>query len=349
MKKELFVVADDYGVHNIIDTGIHKCIDAGTVDCADIIVTHESSKRRIKKLIKKYPDKIEKGELKLGLHLNLNVGGPANLDNDGNPDDPKFKEFLQLISVRPRGKANSDRRFRYDKVIPIVKMIRELQDDYLEFLQKEMEAQAQIFYDVVGRYPDHVSSHSGVYQGTEKIYRIYREFCEKRNILMRCPTLMIFDSEKKDLWKDKPKQKLFPMAAFIFLKVAPDWPGDLQEGAAEVFKWTKDDLKPEFESNVLEGLKTINYTVEHFYRNGSIRNLRKILDKIRHDREPNSYELVVHPAYWKNLSERDGLPDGINKGKGIMRDRKKELKTLLSGELRDAMNIRGIDSFKFPA
>jgi SAM-dependent MidA family methyltransferase len=42
------------------------------------------------------------------------------------------------------------------------------------------------------------------------------------------------------------------------------------------------------------------------------------------------------------------LPVGIDKTKGLIKDRKKEMDVLLSNELRDAMPIRGISRFEFP-
>lgn len=346
MNKKLLIVADDYGVHSIIDNGIHKCIDAGVIDCTDIIVTHKSSKSRIKKLLSKYADKIEDKTLKLGLHLTLNVGAPANLFNPENPNDPKFIEFRQLISIKPQGKQDKDRVFRHPKARGIAKIALKLQNEYLEYIEKEMIAQFELFRKIVGRYPDHVSSHNGVFQATEPIYRVYSNFCKANNILMRCPTLMIFDPERQDDWDSDPKQKLFPIGQFIFIANFPP-AGDLHDGAEEILDFTKNELKTEFDADVADGLWSTNYTVEHFFRNGSIGKLRKILNKIRDDQEPHSYELIVHPAYFTKMSQRKSLPAGIDRGKGVLRDRKQEMNTLIQ-EIRPAMNIRGIDPFEFP-
>jgi predicted glycoside hydrolase/deacetylase ChbG (UPF0249 family) len=44
--KQLLIIADDYGAHNIIDNGIHQCIDNGVIDGTDAFVARESSEER---------------------------------------------------------------------------------------------------------------------------------------------------------------------------------------------------------------------------------------------------------------------------------------------------------------
>lgn len=345
MAKKLFIVADDYGVHNLIDTGIHNCIDKDAVDCVAIIVTHESSKNRIKTLINKYPDRIQSGKLKIGLHLNVNVGSLVYKPTSSDLENPHFNDYLRFITKKRNSGNKGMKSFRHAKVDDFVGNLANLETIYLDFLKKEMWAQyhkmCAILSEIFGedRKPDHISSHNGVFQGTQPLYENYSELCREEGIHMRNPTMLTFDSAIGQFWQNKPKQKLVPIGR---LKIASKYPGDKHKkrrvGAKKVLDWIKNGQDSYFKADLIDGLQSTDYTMEHFYRNGEERHLVDILKKLG----DYSYEMIVHPMTYTNLNDRKGLPMGINKTKGVIRDRKKEMELLTSGVLQ-AWRANGLE------
>jgi predicted glycoside hydrolase/deacetylase ChbG (UPF0249 family) len=354
--KKLLIIADDYGAHNIIDNGIHECIDKGVIDGTDAFVTHETSKKRLEDLLEKYKSKIASGDFIVGLHLNLNVGGPIIQVNPYPEIDIKyahFNSYLLLISdLTEIEDGKLFRKFKYAKAKDLVKNLLTLENEYIEFLEAEMIAQFNKFKDIVGHYPEHVSSHNGIFQATEKIYRFMSKFCNENQIHMRCPTLLTFDPDKGDLWKVNPEQDLYPewgmnIAATAHLN------DQLRVAAKMVINWTKNNLKKVHEQDRKDGLFSTDYCIEHFFKNGTIQKLRKILDKIHVDPKANSYELIVHPVTY-NLNEdfadiRRSIPFGIENGSELIKKRLKETKTLIAAKKENVMKDYEIQRFKIPS
>ena len=54
---KLLITADDYGIFDPIDNGILEVADK--IDCIDILVTHHTLEKRVKKLFKLFGDRIE--------------------------------------------------------------------------------------------------------------------------------------------------------------------------------------------------------------------------------------------------------------------------------------------------
>lgn len=350
MAKQLLIIADDYGAHDIIDNGIHECIDKGVIDGTDAFVTHETSKKRLEDLLEKYKSKIASGDFIVGLHLTLNVGAPIIQVNPYPENDIKyahFNSYLELISAN----KGIVREFKYAKAKGLLSILQTLENNYLEYVEAEMIAQFERFKCIVGQYPSHVSSHNGIFQGTERIYRFMSKFCKENQIRMRCPTLLTFDPHKGKLWKDNPEQDLYPRAKINLLSSIP-LNLSLFNGADLAHIWTKFQLNDVFLQDRKEGLISTNYCIEHFFKNGTIQKLRKILDKVRKDKEENSYELIVHPVaciiddHIGKILEK--IPFGIDNGKGLIEKRIKEKETLINENIRNAMHIRGIKRLEMP-
>ena len=346
--KQLLIIADDYGAHDIIDNGIHECIKNGVIDGTDAFVTHESSKKRLEDLLEKYKSKIASGDFIVGLHLTLNVGAPIILVNPYSENDIKyahFNSYLELISANKVKNGSIVREFKYPKAKGLLSILQTLENGYLEHVEAEMIAQFERFKCIVGQYPSHVSSHNGIFQGTERIYRFMSKFCKENEIRMRCPTLLTFDPYKGKLWKDNPEQDLYPRAKIKLLSSIP-LNLSLFNGADLAHIWTKFQLYDVFLQDCEEGLISTNYCIEHFFKNGTIQKLRKILDKVRKDKEENSYELIVHPVACiidDHIGEiLEKIPFGIDNGKGLIEKRIKEKDTLINEKIRDVMKIRGI-------
>jgi predicted glycoside hydrolase/deacetylase ChbG (UPF0249 family) len=349
--KKLLIIADDYGAHNIIDNGIHQCIKNGVIDGTDVFVTHESSEERLKFLIDAYKDKIASGEFIVGLHLNLNVGGPIIAQNPYNQSTEKekhkqFKKYLRLITKDNPTNPHAP-LFKFSRAIGLVNNLRKLETDYLEFIEAEMIAQFNEFKRIVGRYPGHVSSHNGIFQATEKIYRFMSKFCKENQIRMRCPTLMIFEKDFGDTWKDNPVQDLYPKWLISGLATVPIEIGALN-GAEISHIWTKFQLKEVFVQDVNEGLTSTNYCVEHFFRNGAAPHPENIIKKISLDPFDKTYELIVHPVKYYSLNERNTLPAGIENSAAKIKDRDVERDTLVSGMVKEFMDKYTIERLVMP-
>ena len=351
MAKKLLIIADDYGAHNIIDNGIHECIKNGVIDGTDAFVTHESSEERLKFLAEEFKDKIASGEFVVGLHLNLNVGGPINVENPYNETTEKekykkFKKYLKLITkdnpTNPQAPL-----FKFGGAFGLVNNLRKLETDYLEFIEAEMIAQFNEFKRIVGRYPSHVSSHNGIFQATEKIYRFMSQFCKENHIPMRCPTLMIFDKDFGDTWKDNPVQDLYPKWLISSLATIPVEIGVLN-GAEISHIWTKFQLKDVFLKDVNEGLISTNYCVEHFFRNGSAPHPENIIKKISLNPNDKTYELIVHPVKYYSLNERNTLPPGIENSAAKIKDRFVERETLVAGQVKGFMDKYFVERLVMP-
>ncbi len=349
--KKLLIIADDYGAHDIIDNGIHQCIDNGVIDGTDAFVTHESSEERLKFLITEYKDKIASGDFIVGLHLNLNVGGPINGVNPYNETTEKkkhkqFKKYLKLIT-KDNPNHNQAPLFKFGGAVGLVNNIKKLETDYLEFIAAEMIAQFNEFKRIVGRYPSHVSSHNGIFQGTEKIYRFMSQFCKENKIRMRCPTLMLFDPDHGDLWNDQPKQKLYPL---ILMSLVTKLPAELnlENGADTAHLWTKYHLKDVFVKDCEDDLTSTHYCVEHFFRNGAAPHPENIIKKISLDPEAKTYELIVHPVKYYHIDARNTLPAGIENSETKIQDRNVERETLVSGQVGELMEKYKIERLVMP-
>ncbi len=338
MPKSLLITADDYGVHDSIDHGIINCIH--NIDCIDIIVTHDSSQQRIQKLIERFKDKITSGELRLGLHLTLNVGKPQYRDNDRK----EGRRYLRAIS-KTNGRFSEDgSEFKHSSVVGIIANMNRLIKNHKEALKSEIRCQYESFKKYTDLVPAHVSSHNGVFSGHPVMYGLLKEVClELDNLPIRCPSLIAYDPYPDvKVWRDNEqllltKKQLKQMKLFRAGKV--------------VSKWMKSGQRVQFEKDVKNNeIVSTEFFVTHFYLKGSFCDFEKIVRWIRENEHPreHSYEMVAHPVTYISESEYDDMPRGIKTKK--FAKRKNEYRTLSnkSGYLRDLVETSDIEVYKYP-
>lgn len=132
--KRLIIRADDFGISEAVTLGCLSAVRYGIVTSMGMIVNMEHS-RMAAELVREEPG------LCLGLHLNFIVGRPC-----ARPKEVKgmLAEDGSFISscVRRRQVLNSEDPFDYEEILA------------------ETEAQIQRFYELNGRYPDYMDSHS---------------------------------------------------------------------------------------------------------------------------------------------------------------------------------------------
>lgn len=328
MAKELLITADDFGVHSVIDNGIKMCIDAGVIDCVDVIVAYHSSKWRIRRLISEYKSKFDSGELKLGLHLSLTCGSPLYRHND---------DYLKIIAKKKKINKINRLIFKCNSALEIIPILDTLESKHLKSLENEMIAQYDKFVEITGHPPQHISSHIGIFHSTAKIYSFFSKFCKDRAIPMRCPSLLGLD-KSMPIWKRDPKQEMFPQNHISKLL--------LVDNGHKTWHWIKEGVKPCFLASKKAGLSSTDFFIEHFYNQTKKESEQKkimlnILDKIGN----HSYEMVVHPVFFKHISEyRKSKVAGITAGK--FNKRKAETLTLINNNLKDLMAVRGIVKYR---
>lgn len=291
------ITADDFGVHTNIDNGIIDCVRNRTINNVDAMVTFEHSEARIVQFMKDFRNELISGDLSLGLHLSLTCGSPLYME-----DTKYLKAIAKYDSINKKKHF-----FKYSggAGLEMIENIEKLIKGYLPQLMKEKEAQyvkfKQIAHRVIPNYePSQISSHLGVYIANRDIYEASREFCKVRGLTMRCPTLLSYDPNFKQSWKE-PKQRFLPEGAIKFLAGA--------EGK-KLLKWVSEEQRPAFEADRANGLKSTDYFVEYFLKNGTLENLRTFVGRMNHpDMGNRSFEFVVHPVQRKTTQ---GLPNGIS-------------------------------------
>lgn len=317
---QLLITADDYGIFDPIDNGIERCIDK--LDCIDILVTHHSAERRIKGLIRRHRARIESGDLKLGLHLNLTCGGPQYTG---------CKRYLRKISKVPKSGIREFRRNSVQTFIPYLNnLLRKVPDG----LEAEIEAQYQTFKRITGREPFHVSSHEGVYSGHKDMYAMLKKFCVRRNIPMRCPTLINFIT-KDGFGPWRENEQLMLTDASIKLLA-------LFEEGREVRRWILKSGENIFGDDLSTGtVISNNYFVEHFFKQGSYDHLVELMERMSDTPSDNplSFEMVVHPVQIRKHSDYKNIPKGINKKEKVLNARTKETEALYFADL-DHLRMR---------
>lgn len=316
MNKKLIITADDYGVWSNIDRGIRKCATIGIIDNIDIMVTQgDYSKTSVKKLMSLNNMKIKRGELTLGLHLSLSCGIPQYIGD---------ADYLKAATRRAKIKVTNTYRyeFLYPGGVKMIEKIADLVKNHKEALKLEMIAQYERFKEITGMEPSQISSHMGVYNANKEIYDVLNEFCQSKNIPMRCPTLISMESGLESKWT-KPKQKLLPEDLIIFLTG--------MEGKA-ILNWIRTGQRTAYDEDRNKGLIGRDYFIEHFFKNGSIENLNKIIKNVQNTGD-YSYEMVVHPVASPSIN---GIPTGVTK-LGFSK-RYDEYLTLLTDEAREIVN-----------
>ncbi|NRA12662.1 MAG: ChbG/HpnK family deacetylase [Crocinitomicaceae bacterium] len=334
------ITADDFGVHNFIDDAIVDCIDK--LDCIDAIVTHSTSDERIKNLLKNNHDKFKNNKVKLGLHLNLTCGTPRHLPKNST-------SYLNAISKfrYSKGGSHKKRQFKHKRALTIIPKLDNLLDYHKKHLVKELEEQYNSFRKftkgmIKGQEdmkPYHISAHLGVYNATEELYDILKEFCLKEDVPMRCPTLLFYDTDKdmKDWTKDK--QKLLPEWKLNAMRIL--------ENGWKINAWMRRRQKAQFLIDRKElNLPCTDFFIEHFFKQGEIEHWTEILERIVENKSGKySYEMVVHPVNFDKNDDLDTLPHGIDKNS--FKKRKVEYKTLMSQPIRKQVKDAGIGVFKF--
>jgi len=344
MKKSLLITADDYGVHDTIDDGIIRCLH--NIDCIDIIVTHDSSKRRIQNLITEHGGKIKNGEIKLGLHLNLNVGKPLYRD----PNSEVGKKYLRIIAKAQGRMSDEGSEFKHKHVTGIMLNIKRI-ILHKEALKEEIRCQFNAFKEYTGgMVPAHVSSHSGVFSGHPKMYELLKEVClELDNLPIRCPSLIAYDLYRDDYndlerWS-KYKQYLLTESQLNQMKFIP--------GGSMVRQWMLNGQRVQFDVDLKnKEVVSTEFFVPHFYLQGESTHFNKIIKLIKDNDHPreHSYEMVVHPLHFDRKTEYANMPRGIKINDVHFMKRKKECKTLSlkSNHWRDKARRSGIDVYSFP-
>lgn len=321
--RKLLITADDFGVCDPIDRGIERCIDR--IHCVDMLVTHQSSKERISTFVKKYQDRIQKGHLKIGLHLTLTCGAPLNTTD---------RVYYRKMTQNPiLGKP----RFKRDSAATFIAYLNNIINDQncINGLENEIVAQYEAFKSYTGMEPYHISSHEGVYSGHPRTYRMLREFCSSRDIAMRCPTFINFTkTEGYDYWIEND-QKMLPPWKLDALKV-------FDEGRV-ISRWMQSGLEPEFNNDIAEGkFRSTDHFVEHFFQQGSSPHLKELLNQIAKTptESERTFEMVVHPVSYKNQREIKRIPRGIKKS--IMDLRVREAQALNHIDVNKRMKRLGI-------
>ena len=290
---KLLITADDYGIFDPIDNGILEVADK--IDCIDILVTHHTLEKRVKKLFKLFGDRIEKGELRLGLHLNLTCGSPQYTAD---------KAYIRKIAkTRDSGRLE----FRRNSAVTFIPYLDNLLRRCKTGLEKEIEAQYETFKRVTGREPYHVSSHEGVYSGHEKLYQLCASFCKRKGIPMRSPTLSNYITDDNfESWRVDHQQLLPPKLLNWMVLV---------DNGVQVRRWILRKAEGEYIEDLKKG-ETYghDFFVEHFFKLGSYDRLVKLMKRVSETDmgTSKSFEMVVHPVKYKKEVELENVPKGIN-------------------------------------
>jgi len=319
MPKKIQITADDFGVHKTIDNGIKDCVAVGMVDCVAMIVTHHSASRRIRSFIKEFEPQIESGDVALGLHLSLSCGSPQYT-----------KDYQYLKAISKRQKFNGRRIFKHKGALGLITNMDKLLKHHEDALEQEMIEQYNRFVKITGLEPKHLSSHLGIYNGNQKLYNMYSRFCKEKGMQMRCPTFICFE-HGKHMWRSDPDQKMLP--AGLLKHLGSDF--------KSILKWIKKKVGPQFRDDVKDGLLSTDYFIEHFYKQGSLRNFQKIIDKLEDD---EVYEMVVHPVKFQYDYEYKSLPPGIKKQGFALRS--DEYITLVTPGAQEYLDSNGVERYK---
>lgn len=321
---KLLITADDYGIFDPIDKGILHVADK--IDCIDILVTHHTLEKRIKKLFKQQRERIENNELKLGLHLNLTCGSPQYTG------DSRY--------VRKIAKTGKSGRleFRRNSAVTFIPYLDNLLRRCEEGMRREIEEQYNTFVRVTGREPYHISSHEGVYSGHPRLYQMLADFCRDRNIPMRSPTLSNYINEEGfDAWRND-EQKLLPP---ILLKLMAGVDNGIQ-----VRRWMLKNAEIKYKNDRDNG-ETYGHDhfVEHFFKLGSYSRLVQLMKRISETKagEGRSFEMVVHPVKYEREVELENVPKGINPKP--LKVRTKETKALAFADMPHLRSLYKLDAF----
>ncbi|MEQ9188512.1 MAG: ChbG/HpnK family deacetylase [Cryomorphaceae bacterium] len=327
--RQLLVTADDYGVHDTIDNGILECLE--NLDCIDIIVTHASSEARIKALIQRDDVKarLADGTLKLGLHLNLNVGKPMYRDTETS----EGTKYLSAISKIHGRYSKEGSNFKHKSAAGILLNITRISSHH-NALKKEIKAQYDAFRSYAGSKPTHVSSHSGVFSGHPKMYRILKEACkELDNLAIRCPSIINYDADLtgyEDIKKwVKFEQYLLTRKQLRQMLASPT------PGSNRIRSWMLRNQRKAFDMDRSNNeVRSTDFFVTQLYLQGEPSYFNKIIKFIEakgpEDNKDYSYEVVAHPMSFERKSEYADMPDGIQINDVFFNKRRKEGRTLRS-------------------
>jgi len=372
--KQLLITADDFGICNAIDQGIYDSLPS--LDCIDVVVNYEStesmkkhfdgsdkswdrsSKERIIELVnhENAKDRILSGDLKIGLHLTLNCGSSLSL----NASEPTTKaEFLLRRKLCRKVRSNSNVWEFKNQGVPAIarklddlKRIRNKHQKY--FLKDELEAQYNRFLDIMtdaglsGYKPFHISSHNGIYGGTEYTYELLREFCNEKNVEMRCPSLIGHNQDPKlKAWR---KEGTKMVSDFEFAALGLFGLTGVVQNAHGVRRWLKQLDTKVHHDRIAGELHCTEFFVEHYFLKGDLHNLQSIFLRIKNtsSKRDQTYEMVVHPVCWDNNSNKNHIPRGLKHGKfyGKFEKRNKEHETLKKMDVRQMKGKFGITAYQ---
>ncbi len=354
MAKTLLITADDFGVEDVIDNGIRMCIH--NIDCIDVIVTHRTSRERLKCLLEDYREQIEKKELLVGLHLTLTVGSPQLKAVKGNPHFEEDRKFLRFISKFPKKPKPVRREFRKNTNLGFVTKLDRLLRKHQGAAKREIEAQYDTFLSITkevfdgGMKPAHISSHSGVYTCRQELYEMLRDVCNEKKVPMRAPTMLAFyyDGDRQckqgeDCFEDlkdwhMEKTKMPKAHEYLGISVA----------ANKVYNWMVHELEHEFNRDRPNAkVRPTEFFIEHFYLQGTVGKLERIIELIKANpsKREHSYEMVVHPVWYNNEDELDSFARGISTKP--FEARKQEAITLSQVPLRETLKAENIDRFNY--
>lgn len=331
MAKQLLIVADDFGACKEINDGIIKCAEAGSIDCVDAFVTFgEQSKQAIQEFQQKFAEQLANGSLRLGLHLTLTCGYPVS----GNSKD-RFRKNI----IYPDNASRRKTGFAHRLKMLTDQKIGYINEHFQSEIAREIQAQYELFVDITGMNPAHVSCHEGFFHLTKNLSYKYFPWVMEKNLFTRNPCLISLQDNLGNVWYEYTlmQQKANKNAFSIIAEIGP-----LE--ANKIRNWTTTDL-PVYRDQCRPTLKTTDFFLDHFYGQGTITSLERIFSKLD---EAFTYEMVVHPVWFEE--EEFEAPDlklpGIDYS--TFYNRKIETTTLTGEIAKQLYNKYSVERFKLP-
>lgn len=294
MAKQLLIVADDFGACKEINDGIIKCAEAGSIDCVDAFVTFgEQSKQAIQEFQQKFAEQLANGSLRLGLHLTLTCGKPVatNLSDD----------FVKLVTYNSTNAKLKKRHWGKFMELPLQE-IDKIGNNYITDVKKEIRAQLQLFRDITGHDPSHISCHEGCFHLSPELAVTYFGVVKANELFVRNPCLLGFSNGK---WNEKTtmiKRGLKTTGKLILN-------GKIGINDAEMYLWTTKGIWEYIhEEKNNHGLKTTTNFIEHFFgvKNDEYsKKLEWIFERLDHE----TYELITHPVWFEGTTIQEASKD----------------------------------------
>jgi hypothetical protein len=160
MAKEIIFTAEDFGWARKINEGIILAYEHGPITEISMAVNAPEVEHALNSI---------KSKNDIGLHFNLTKFKPVLKHNIDSLIDKKTKEFKSI--------KNSDDLYRFLTAAKISE------------ISEEIHAQFNLFKELVGKNPSHITSHHGIH-GDPKVLNIVIEIAKKYKIPVRLPVWM---------------------------------------------------------------------------------------------------------------------------------------------------------------